>query len=79
MEEKKPTEEEHSLNRFLGIAVLVILCMLSSLIGTWLSNLFTLTDSVTLAISRSTEYAWSIRISCLIVAMYLISCKNKKQ
>ena len=51
--------------------ILVCICLLSTPISTFISNSINVTTDE-LSISRITNFAWSIRISCLMLSMYLI-------
>ncbi len=56
---------------------LVCICLLSTPISTFISD--SISDNIDeLSISRITNFAWSIRISCLMLSMYLIFHKADK-
>lgn len=54
------------------ILVLICICLLSTPISTFISDYINVTTDE-ISISRITNYAWSIRISCLILTMYFLS------
>ena len=57
--------------------ILVCICLLSTPISTFISNSINVTTDE-LSISRITNFAWSIRISCIMLSMYLIFHKADK-
>ena len=54
------------------ILVLICICLLSTPISTFISDHINVTTDE-FSISRITNFAWSIRIACLILAMYFLS------
>lgn len=66
--------QDHSLKLML---ILVCICLLSTPISTFISNSISVSTDE-LSISRITNFAWSIRISCLMLSMYLIFHKADK-
>jgi len=54
------------------ILVLICICLLSTPISTFISDHINVTTDE-ISISRITNFAWSIRIACLILAMYFLS------
>lgn len=65
---------KHNLKLML---ILVCICLLSTPISTFISD--SISDNIDeLSISRITNFAWSIRISCLMLSMYLIFHKADK-
>ena len=65
---------KHNLKLML---ILVCICLLSTPISTFISD--SISDNIDeLSISRITNFAWSIRISCLMLSMYFIFHKADK-
>ncbi len=58
------------------ILILVCLCLLSTPIATIISDHIDITTDE-FAISRISDYAWSIRWICLILSMYFMSNKGE--
>ena len=54
------------------ILVLICICSLSTPISTFISDHTNVTTDE-FSISRITNFAWSIRIACLILVMYFLS------
>ena len=61
--------------RLKKIVVLVCICLLSTPIATIISNCIDVTTTE-YAISRISNYSWSIRVACLILSMYFIFDEN---
>lgn len=59
------------------ILVLVCICLLSTPISTFISNSINVTTDE-ISISRITDFAWSIRISCLMLSIYLLYYRKEK-
>jgi len=66
---------KNNLKLFLG---LICICLLSTPISTFISNHINVTTDE-FSISRITNFAWSIRIACLILAMYFLSNDNNQK
>ena len=60
------------------ILVLICICLLSTPISTFISDHINVTTDE-FSISRITNFAWSIRIACLILAMYFLSNDNNQK
>ena len=58
------------------IVVLVCICLLSTPIATIISDYIDITTTE-YAISRISNYSWSIRVACLILSMYFIFDGNE--
>ena len=62
--------------RLKKIVVLVCICLLSTPIATIISDCIDITTTE-YAISRISNYSWSIRVACLILSMYFIFDENE--
>lgn len=62
--------------RLKKIVVLVCICLLSTPIATIISDCIDITTTE-YAISRISNYSWSIRVACLILSMYFIFDGNE--
>lgn len=56
---------------FRKIVILVFICLLSTPIATIISDCIDVTTTE-YAISRISNYSWSIRFACLMLSMYFI-------
>lgn len=59
------------------IVILVCICLLSTPIATVVSNWIDVTTTE-YAISRISNYSWSIRVACLILSMYFVFGRKEK-
>lgn len=59
------------------IVILVCICLLSTPIATVVSDWIDVTTAE-YAISRISNYSWSIRVACLILSMYFVFGRKEK-